>query len=310
MNHQSSEKLSAKFQSRIRMAQYAKADRLSARQGISCMDLTSLNGSETPGDIHDLCDRALTSQTASVCIYPEMVAQAAKVLTPRRAVLGHLPLIATVINFPSGAQRTNSAEPATPETTYGDTLQALGAGAGQIDIVLDYHAFLKGTPNERAQAASLLRAARRACDEVKKKGTSALMMVILETSVFENEQDLRAGAYLSARSGADFLKTSTGKHPLGGATLEKAAVLFDVAKIAGQNLDRMIGVKIAGGISAENFVSYIALAQSFNGYNSITPARFRLGASKLLKDLNAILAQETAAPSPTAQPPEALMADY
>lgn len=260
--------LSARLHQKIAWARNAPADRKSARLALDCLDLTSLKGDESNQDIWDLCDVAAANRLASICIYPDYVATAAQALKNRPEQVR----IATVINFPHGDKRTLSAAAATPETTAEDVSKAIAAGATQIDVVLDYKSFQSGLAYK---AEDLLRAAREACGETP-------MKVILETASFKSHEHLERAAHLAVDCGADCLKTSTGKHTDGGATLEAAAILMHVA----YNARDPVGCKISGGVkTTKDCAEYITLARSIGGWDAIRPDNFRFGASSILTEL-------------------------
>lgn len=258
------------LQAEVDAARAAVPSKQTARTAISCMDLTSLKGDETEYDTIALCEKAKANRTFSVCIYPEHLSVA------RRSMRETGQDIATVINFPHGDRRTLSDEQATPETTARDTAKAIAAGATQIDIVLPYESFQKGDDD---YAFSLLSACKNACGDTR-------MMTILETATFDSTDKLREACQMTILCGTDFLKTSTGKHEKGGATLETAAILLNEAT----NASRPVGVKIAGGATVDNHAGFVALAASFlDGADKIKPENFRIGASSLLDGLNKIL---------------------
>jgi deoxyribose-phosphate aldolase len=258
------------LQAEVDTARAAVPSKQTARTAISCMDLTSLKGDETEYDTIVLCEKAKANHTFSVCIYPEHLSVA------RRSMRETGQDIATVINFPHGDRRTLNDEPATPETTAQDTAKAIAAGATQIDIVLPYESFQKGNDD---YARSLLEACRTACGQTR-------IMTILETATFDSADQLREACRMAIDCGTDFLKTSTGKHAKGGATLETAAILLNEAA----NAPRPVGVKIAGGATVDNHAGFVALASSFlGGADKIKPENFRIGASSLLDGLNKIL---------------------
>ncbi len=276
--------LDAKMKFKVAMARHAVGTRETARQALDCFDLTSLTGQETDRDIFDLCDIAKNNRLASVCIYPAYVA------TAKKAIRDDALVIAAVINFPHGHKRTMRDDPATAETTAEDTARAVAAGARQIDIVLAHDDF---RARRRHYVTDMLRACRHAC------GEGVTMKVILETASFKKADELRAACQLAIRAGADCLKTSTGKHPGGGATLEAASVLLDEAHRA----FRPVGVKISGGIrTVDDCARYMTLARSVAEWNIVRPDSFRIGASSLLGPLLDTLKPAASAP--------VLLADY
>lgn len=252
---------------KVAWAKNAVSDRETARLALDCLDLTSLKGDETKEDIFALCDRAKYNRLASVCLYPPFIEIA------KRAIKDEPVTIATVVNFPYGDKRSLKDERATPETTAEDASKAVAAGASQIDIVLAHEDFRSG---KSEYAEDLLKACRNAC------GKDVTMKVILETASFGDSNELRKACKLAIKYGADCLKTSTGQHPNGGATLGAAAILMDEA----QQALKQVGVKISGGIqSGDDCAQYMTLARSIFGWNIIKPDTFRIGASGVLKPL-------------------------
>ncbi len=273
----------------IAFSSNARGSRASARQVMDCFDLTSLRGNETRDDILDVCDMAKQNSLASVCIYPNYVEPAAKFLKNSHVV------VATVINFPTGLTRTLTGEVATPQSTAEDVRAAVKAGARQIDLVLPYGDFLRSNALagqsffRAATCFTFLKAARDACP------ADVTFKVILETAAFEEEDVLRKACRLAIDRGADCLKTSTGKHANGGATMESAAILLDEAQRAG----RPVGCKITGGIKTnDDCARYMTLARSLRGWDAVRPDLFRIGASGLLDNLILSLGSHQIQPEP------------
>lgn len=272
--------LPKKLQALVNLARHQKGTRETARLALDCLDYTSLSGDETISDIHELCDIARHNRVASVCVPPRYVAVA------KQALKGCDVTIATVGNFDDGIHRSFSKEPATPETIKEDVKKAIADGATQFDLVFPRHDFGKG---DYLKVKEKLRACRISCAEGIK------MKVIFETAAFDTSRDLRAACHLAIGQQADCLKTSTGKHPLGGATLEAAAILLDEA----QKAPYPVGVKISGGVRSNNdCASYITLARGIRGHNSISREFFRIGASSLLDQLIPILGNKVQPNSP------------
>lgn len=267
---------SESLKAKIAWARNAVGTAETAQTAIHCMDATSLSGSETKSDIETLTNNALTHQTASVCVYPQHVATASQIKSAHPQN-GHNLHIATVINFPYGNKRTNSDEMATTETIAEDVSKAIANGATQIDIVFPYKEFLS-----EAVGAQKAEEFLNACRDASTGDT--IMKVIVESAAYQNEDILRQACKIAVDSGTNSLKTSTGKHELGGATLEAAAILMDEAN----NAPNPVGVKISGGVkNNQDCAQYIALAKSIFGAESINPNKFRIGASanKILPDL-------------------------
>jgi len=247
-----------------------------ALRALPLIDLTDLGEATTDEATDRLCARAVRPlpayphlHVAAVCVWPRFVRRA-------RANLDGGPVrIATVANFPSGAEA-----PASVAETID---RALGDGADEIDLVLDYRAFLAG--NTRAAAERV---------ETVRNGLprGIRLKVILETGELGGPDTIRAAAHLAATAGADFLKTSTGKVKV-NATLESARILMEIARDAG----RPIGVKPSGGIrTTDDAAAYLALADEVFGPGWATPTTFRFGASGLLDDLLAAITGTDGAP--------------
>jgi deoxyribose-phosphate aldolase len=278
--------LNGKLKQAVEFARRAPESRRTARLAMDCLDLTSLRGDETKGDILDLCDMAQHNRLASVCLYPDKVAIAKSVLKESPVV------IATVINFPYGDRRTLSEERATPETIKCDVSAAIKDGARQIDIVLPYESFLAGDTLSSLQFL-------RSCKKAWSPGVT--LKVIFETAAFESHpddrtDDLRRACRLAISEGVNCLKTSTGKNPAGGATLDAAAILLDEARHA---TSHRVGVKIAGGVkNNKDCAQYIMLAEAFRREGKpLGPEIFRIGGSSVLDNLLAALGSRKSLPS-------------
>jgi deoxyribose-phosphate aldolase len=251
---------------------------------LCCLDLTSLNDTDTDQTIRELCTRAVTpyGKVAAVCVYPEFVGVASECLN------GAGVDIATVINFPFGNRVTKSDVVATIENTHEKTLWAISDGATEIDVVLDYNAFLN---NDLKAFDNVLECINTAY------GCGVKVKVILETAAFDDMDRLREACDELVRHNVDFLKTSTGKHARGGATPDAARVLSAAAARAG------CGVKISGGVKTlADCQAYITLARDAG--IAVAPDKFRFGASGvldvLLRELGGDTPQtaHTGAPSP------------
>jgi deoxyribose-phosphate aldolase len=262
---------------RIKFARNAPATRECAQLSLRCMDYTSLTGTETKEQIQDLADTAKNTHTASLCIYPQFVATAARTL---RGASTHA---TTVINFPYGNKRTLSEEGADKFTIKDDITKAVADGAKQVDIVLPYVEFLNGS---RHIAEEFLRAARDACPN------DVTLMCILESGAFYHEQNLRKAARIAISQGVNFIKSSTGKFEsdgkIIGATFEAAAIMFAEANAV---TGSPVGVKLSGGIrTVEEAAKYMELHRLIRPGLEITPNVFRIGASGLLQDVLRYLA--------------------
>lgn len=231
------------------------------------MDLTSLRDEDTAESIAALlqkADQGPLGTVAAVCVYPQFVDQVAKSL--KGTAVG----CAAVINFPGGK--------GDPGVTFEATQQAIADGATEIDIVLDYESFLAG---DRERAEKLLNACGAAC------GPDIKLKIILESAAFENYADLADACHLAIGCGADFLKTSTGFHPKGGASLEAAAMLLEAIQLSRRG---GIGLKVSGGIkTVAQSATYIDLVRRMRSDVPLTRDNFRIGASSLLDDVLHIL---------------------
>jgi deoxyribose-phosphate aldolase len=224
-----------------------------AERALPLLDLTDLSDTCSEARIDALCRDARTGGVAAICVWPRFVTQG------KQALSGTGIRIATVINFPEGGE--DSARAAE------DAAEAFRDGAGEIDLVLPYRAFLRG---EVGVARDAVEAVREACPD-------ALLKVILETGELREPDPIRAAADLALAAGADFLKTSTGKSPV-SATPEATRILLDAVSASG----RPAGVKISGGLrTVEDAAAYLALADRAMGPAWARPATFRLGASSL-----------------------------
>ena len=237
-----------------------------ALAAISLLDLTSLNERDTAEGIAALCRRAAAPgpsvpPVAAVCILPRFVAPA------RKALAGSAVLVASVAgDFPSG----RAPLPAKIE----EVRRALGDGADEIDAP---GGFSRG---DEGRIAADIAALREACGE-------ATLKVILETAELDSPDRVRRAAEIAIASGADFLKTSTGRIPA-GATPEAVRILLEAARDAERRTGRAVGVKASGGIRRkEDAFGYLDLAERILGPAALRRARFRIGASALLDDLAA-----------------------
>lgn len=235
-----------------------------AQKALTLLDLTSLNDGDTEADVTALCERAVSKHghTAAVCVWPQFVPHAKERLSNSGVS------VAAVANFPAGS--TNIAK------AVEETLLIVQDGGDEIDVVMPYEAWLAG---DRALAKQLISACKAAC------GDTALLKVILETGRLETPENIRAASQDAIESGADFIKTSTGKIEV-SATLPAAEAMLSAIKDCG----RKVGFKAAGGIRATaDADAYLALADKILGPDWATPQTFRFGASGLLNDLLAVL---------------------
>ncbi|KQP92355.1 2-deoxyribose-5-phosphate aldolase [Methylobacterium sp. Leaf113] len=227
-----------------------------ARRALPLLDLTDLSESCSEAAIDTLCRDARASRVAAICVWPHYVSRAARLLA------GSPVRIATVINFPAGGDDI--------ERAVDDTTEALADGAHEIDLVLPYRSFLAG---ETGICRSMLGAIREVCDGDR------LLKVILESGELATSTAITAASRLAIESGADFLKTSTGKS-LVSATPEAAEAML--LAIRDRADGRSVGLKVSGGLrSVADAGRYLALADRIMGPAWVSPRTVRLGASSL-----------------------------
>lgn len=223
------------------------------------IDLTSLNESDSEESIALFCQKAFSplGEVAALCVYPQFVKQVHQFLQGRAVRL------ATVINFPNGDQTLEQAE--------NQIRQAIQDGADELDVVFPYQRFLKG---EKEAAFSFIKACREACGQ-------QVLKVILETGALKDKALIAEVTKAMVSAGADFIKTSTGKIPV-GATLEAAQTILETLKPLNQN----VGLKISGGIrEPEQALEYLELVKAMMGEGWLNPNHFRIGASQLIDKL-------------------------
>jgi len=238
---------------------------------VSMVDLTTLEGKDTPGKVASLCEKALhphdrgdVPTVAAVCVYPAMVKHAAKFVkgTPVR-----IASVATA--FPSGQSPL--------KTRLAEVRAAVADGADEIDMVINRGAFLSGQfslmQDEIAQVVE-------ACGD-------ATLKVILETSELETYDNIRAASFLAMRvlRPGDFIKTSTGKTS-SNATLGNNQVMLDAIRDFFLETGTAIAMKPAGGIrTAKQALHFLIAVKETLGDEWLNNQRYRFGASSLLNDL-------------------------
>jgi len=237
---------------------------------IRMMDLTTLEGADTPGKVRTLCAKArrpdpmdpTCPSVAAVCIYPSLIATAAAELKGSGI---HLASVATA--FPSGQ--------APLDVRLAEVTGAVAAGADEIDMVINRGAFLAG---RYQQVYDEIVAVKGACGD-------AHLKVILETGELATYDSVRRAAWLGMLAGGDFIKTSTGKvQP--AATLPVTLVMLEAVRDFYEATSQRVGVKPAGGIrTTKDAIRYLVLVNETAGEDWLDPDRFRLGASTLLNDL-------------------------
>jgi deoxyribose-phosphate aldolase len=242
---------------------------------IRMVDLTTLEGQDTPGKVRALASKAMRPDpadpscpaAAAVCVYPDMVATAKQTLGDSGV---HVAAVATA--FPSGR--------AALDIKLADTRDAVEAGADEIDMVIDRGAFLAG---RYQQVFDEIVAVKQACRRAS--GESAHLKVIFETGELQTYDNVRRASWLAMMAGGDFIKTSTGKvQP--AATLPVTLVMLEAVRDYRELTGQMVGVKPAGGIrTAKDAIKYLVMVNEVVGQDWLDPHWFRFGASTLLNDL-------------------------
>lgn len=237
---------------------------------LSMIDLTTLEGKDTPGKVKQLCYKAVhlhdrlkgLPKVAAVCVYPTYVGLAKKQLEG-----SHISVASVATAFPSGQSSL--------KTKLSDTRFAVEEGADEIDMVISRGEFLSGNYQF---VFDEIAAIKEACGE-------AHLKVILETGELDTLDNVRKASELAMHAGADFIKTSTGKiQP--AATLPVTYVMLDAIKDFYLNTGRMIGMKPAGGISNSKIaLQYLVMLNEVLGEKWMNKNFFRFGASSLANDI-------------------------
>jgi deoxyribose-phosphate aldolase len=236
----------------------------------TCIDLTTLEGGDTPGKVRALCARATRPDpedltvppVAAVCVYPALVGVA------RDALDGTGVKVASVAGaFPAG------------QTSLDERLReirmAVDDGADEIDIVLNRNALLSGRFDAVKDEVA---ASKDACGH-------AHLKTILETGELGSYETIRTASFIAMAAGSDVIKTSTGKLP-SAATPAVALCMAEAIRDYRDQTGDVVGLKLAGGIRrAKQALGYLALVAETLGTDWLTPERFRIGASSLLNDI-------------------------
>ncbi len=237
---------------------------------ISMMDLTTLEGKDTPGKIAFLCRKAMqpldprydVPSCAAVCVYPNMVRFAKKFLGTSSVKVAS---VATA--FPTGLMPLR--------LKLQEVRSAAGDGADEIDMVIDRGAFLAG---EHQRVFDEIVAVKEACGD-------AHLKVILETGELQTYDNVRVASEIAMRAGADFIKTSTGKISP-AATMPVTLVMLEAIRDYFYETGLRIGMKPAGGIrTAKQALAYLVMLKETLGDDWLTPDLFRFGASTLVNDV-------------------------
>jgi len=254
------------------------------KMAVSMMDLTTLEGKDTPGKVAYLCRKALqpadpkynVPPCAAVCVYPNMVKYARKFLG-ERARLGrttsrldslNIPRIASVATgFPSGQYPLR--------TKLEEVRRVVADGADEVDMVIDRCAFLAGN---HAKVFDEIAATKQAA-------SPAHLKVILETGELVTYDNVRLASEIAMQAGADFIKTSTGKVSP-AATMPVTLVMLEAIRDYFFATGVRIGMKPAGGIrNSKMALHYLVMVKETLGDDWLTPDLFRFGASSLVNDV-------------------------
>lgn len=249
---------------------------------IGLIDLTTLEGADTPGKVRSLAAKAVTPdagdpttpRVAAVCVYGDMVPYAVQALGAAHSTDGTdgVNIAAVATAFPSGR--------ASLRVKLADTSDAVAAGADEIDMVIDRGAFLSG---RYGQVFDDIVAVKDACR--RENGTYAHLKVILETGELNTYDNVRRASWLAILAGGDFIKTSTGKVSP-AATLPVTLLMLEVVRDWYRLTGERIGVKPAGGIrTSKDAIKYLVTVAETAGEEWLTPSLFRFGASSLLNDV-------------------------
>ncbi|HZC58402.1 MAG TPA: deoxyribose-phosphate aldolase [Chthoniobacterales bacterium] len=247
-------------------------------KAISCLDLTTLAGDDTPGKIHRLCAKArhpvrtdllesmgvadLGITVGAVCVYPSMVPYAVQALEG-----SGIQVASVATAFPAGLSPMNAR---LEEIHY-----AVREGAAEIDIVISRQYVLTG--NWHALYDEIA-AFRKACGEVHLK-------TILATGELATLRNIQKASFVAMMAGADFIKTSTGKETE-NATLPVSLTMVRAIREYRERTGHNVGFKPAGGIrTAKDAIAWLVLMKEELGRDWLEPELFRIGASSLLTDI-------------------------
>ncbi|MBD8078084.1 deoxyribose-phosphate aldolase [Cellulosimicrobium arenosum] len=241
---------------------------------VRMVDLTTLEGADTPGKVRSLAAKAVRPEpndascpsAAAVCVYNDLVPVAVEALAGTGVKVA-----AVATAFPSGR--------ASRAVRLADTREAVDAGADEIDMVIDRGAFLSGRYEQVYDDIVAVRAQCRA------GGRHAHLKVILETGELATYDNVRRASWLAMLAGADFIKTSTGKVSP-AATLPVTVVMLEAVRDFRAQTGVQVGVKPAGGIrTSKDAIKYLVAVNEVAGPDWLDPDWFRFGASSLLNDV-------------------------
>ena len=237
---------------------------------LSMIDLTTLEGMDTPGKVRQLCSKANNlhhginnlPNVAAVCVYPALVRTAKKELAG-----SSINVASVATGFPSGQTDFN--------TRLEEVQFAIEEGADEVDMVISRGKFLAG---EYQVVFDEIARIKEVC------GTTHLK-VILETSELSTLDNIRRASEIAMTAGADFIKTSTGKAKC-GATQPVTLVMLEAIRDFFHKTNKKVGMKPAGGISdSKTAIRYLVMVRETLGKEWLTPDFFRFGASSLTNDI-------------------------
>lgn len=235
----------------------------------SCIDLTTLNSTDTKESVWKFTEKINAfegsnfeiNNVAAICVYPNFAK------TVKEALTADVKIACVSGGFPTSQTFT--------EVKIAETALAVADGADEIDIVLNLGLFLNEEYEELCEEIGEI---RHACHE-------AHLKVILETGALKDVKKIHQAAILSMYSGADFIKTSTGK-VYEGATPEAAYTMCHAIKSYYEKNGTKIGFKVSGGVATtEDAVKYYTIVKEVLGEEWLSPTLFRLGASRLTNTL-------------------------
>ncbi|MDR2621277.1 MAG: deoxyribose-phosphate aldolase [Dysgonamonadaceae bacterium] len=235
----------------------------------SCIDLTSLNTEDSKESIWKFVEtvndfdgsESDIDNVAAICVYPNFVR------TVKEALTADVRIASVAAGFPSSQTFT--------EVKIAEVSLAVSDGADEIDIVLNAGDFLEGNYEDLCVEI----------EEIKDACRDAKLKVILETGLLKTAENIKKASILSIYSGADFLKTSTGKvYP--GATPEAVYVICQTIREYYRLHEERIGVKVSGGVrTVEDALKYYTIVKETLGEEWLTPELFRIGASSLSQNI-------------------------
>ncbi|MDE6304020.1 MAG: deoxyribose-phosphate aldolase [Paramuribaculum sp.] len=236
----------------------------------NCIDLTTLNTTDSPVSVAKFTERVNDFETehgdlpnvAAICVYPNFAQVVSTVLD-----VSNVGIATVSAGFPTSQTF--------PEVKVAETALAVEGGATEIDVVINLGNFLDGDWQEVCDEL----------DEIKHSCRGSRLKVILETGALKTAQNIRDASILALYSGADFLKTSTGKgYP--GASLEAAYVMCECIKEYYEQTGNMVGFKASGGVSTtDDALKYYCLVKNILGEKWLNNSYFRIGASRLANNL-------------------------